>query len=122
MLYFCGVKNQSNNLKFRKMKTIEEARKEKNPYKVTESIGNCLSFNNGFNAGVEFAQQWISVEDELPKETRHEFSEWVLTKCNRNIMKLEKYDYQSKCFTDTRYDIEKKGDGQVTHWRPIERK
>jgi len=49
------------------MKTIKERAKELNPYKVTESIGNCLSFNQGVQAGVKIAEDWVSIEEELPE-------------------------------------------------------
>ena len=39
---------------------------------------------NGFKAGVKFAQRWISVEDELPEVKNHGFSDLVLTK-NINV-------------------------------------
>ena len=75
-----------------------------------------------FKAGVEFAQRWISVEDELPEVKNHGFSDLVLTKNSYDNIMLERYDSESKKFNGIRYDCIKNNDGQVTHWRPIELK
>ena len=45
------------------MKTIKEGLNE-----AYEKAGQNSYFGNGFKAGVEFAQRWISVKDELPQE------------------------------------------------------
>ena len=57
---------------------IDKAAKSANPYKVSESVGNCLSFNNGFKAGAEFMgkiwqekTRWKSLETEPPTEYRY---------------------------------------------------
>ena len=83
-----------------------------------------LGFENpgseaGFKAGVEFAQRWISVEDELPKEqgyylvvAPHSFPK------NCNVVVAEFYE-DNKTFYSESSDspIE-----DATHWRPIELK
>ena len=100
------------------MKTIEEAAKEKNPYKITESIGNCLSFNNGFKAGIEFAQQFIDCNDELPTN-----EEKYLVKIIDFGIGFHPFNPHYNCWDDEDgddYFTDAKG-GQVTHWRPIER-
>ena len=79
-------------------------------------------YYDGFKAGVEFAQRWISVEDELPEIKNHGFSDLVLTKNSYDNIMLERYDSESKQFNGIRYDCIKNNDGQVTHWRPIELK
>ena len=43
------------------MKTIEQASNE-----AYIKAGHNAYFVNGFNAGVDFAQRWIPVEEELP--------------------------------------------------------
>ena len=51
------------------MKTIEEAAKEyedKEPDVISGDYTS-LSVINAFKAGVEFAQRWIPVEEEMPK-------------------------------------------------------
>lgn len=68
-----------------------------------------------FKAGVEFAQRWIPVEEGLPKELPGEISDLVLTKNKIGNVKMERYDFGFRHFTEIRYG------GNVTHWRPIER-
>jgi len=96
------------------MKTIEEAAKEQ--LKMT------LNVPRTFRDGVEFAQRWISVEEELPENGSHGFSDLVLTKNSVGEIHLERYDFEYNRFTDIRYDALVKGDGQVSHWRQIELK
>jgi len=59
------------------MKTIEEAAKEYAQVKKDEDgyVGCITCLMVGFTDGVEFAQQWIPVENELPPD-----NEPVLTK------------------------------------------
>jgi len=73
-----------------------------------------------FRRGIEFAQRWIPVEEELPVRKDHGFSDRVLTKDRLDNFKIERYDYEFNHFNDIRYDSIVDGDGQVTHWRPIE--
>ena len=80
---------------------------------------------NGFKAGVEFAQRWIPVEEELP-----DVGELVLTKMEKRHGDTLVQNYYS---TATR--LESQGEwqtvnwvdhsisfGHITHWRPIEYK
>ena len=97
------------------MKTIELVSKEFSE----KAVWACPI---SFKAGVEFAQRWISVEDELPEVKNHGFSDLVLTKNSYDNIMLERYDSESKQFNGIRYDCIKNNDGQVTHWRPIELK
>ena len=97
------------------MKKIEEVAKEFSE----KSVWACPI---SFKAGVEFAQRWISVEDELPEVKNYGFSDLVLTKNSYDIIMLERYDSESKQFNGIRYDCINNNDGQVTHWRPIELK
>ena len=65
---------------------------------------------------------WISVEDELPEKKDHGFSDQVLAKDKFGNIKIERYDYEFNHFNEIRYDAIETGDGQVTHWIPIELK
>ena len=68
-----------------------------------------------FKSGVEFAQKWIPIEEELPEVDKIEFSDVVLTKNLPSNIKLEFYDAQFSQFTTVRHDF------PVISWRPIER-
>jgi len=50
------------------MKTIEEGLNE-----AYKACGSNAYFGDGFKTGVKFAQQWISVEDELPEPNEEVF-------------------------------------------------
>ena len=84
------------------MLTIEQALDE-----AYKNAGSNAYFGNGFRAGVEFAQRWISVEDELP-----EVSKQVIVKLPNDwhtctwLMKDGTFAFNVK----------------PTHWRPIELK
>lgn len=83
------------------MKTIEEAAKEIFPNPDSNQI-------TAFELGVEFAQRWIPVEEELPP-----INKWIIV--------IKKH-----AFVESYYSIEncdKMSDFyNVTHWRPIELK
>lgn len=88
------------------MKTIEEAAKyysdanyKENDYGLTN-----IASNHAFKAGVEFAQRWIPVEEELPNECT-----FVLTKY-KNTYSVSWYDGQFNEMYNP------------THWRQIELK
>lgn len=96
------------------MKSIEEAAKEYSDYEEGEYV---------FKSGIEFAQRWITVEEELPfrasdSENRwnntHGFSLPVITK-NDEFMptyyKIQSYNVELKAWQTSE---------KVTHWRPIE--
>ena len=88
------------------MKTIEEA-----AYSECPNVENESDWIDGFTAGAEFAQQLISVDDELPEESKFEMSEDVLT--------LAGSKYSVKCYD---YSLGKWSGSPhvtVTHWRPI---
>ena len=105
------------------MKTIKEAAHEyfRRAGLHLEPAGS----EYGFVAGVEFAQRWISVEEELPP-----IGEMVLTKMEKRHGDTWVQHYYS---TATR--LENQGEwqdvnwvdhsmsfGHITHWRPIELK
>ena len=61
-----------------------------------------------FIAGIEFAQRWISVEDELPKIGDH-----ILIKLKRDKLKIWGIFNEDDRILVSNY---------ATHWRPIELK
>ena len=105
------------------MKTIEDAA----GYYANSCLYNdCITEREeSFKAGSEFAQRWISVEEELPP-----IGEMVLTKMEKRHGDTWVQHYYS---TATR--LENQGEwqdvnwvdhsmsfGHITHWRPIELK
>lgn len=105
------------------MKTIKEGLDE-----AYKKAGQNAYFGNGFNAGIEFSQQWIKVEDETPLafetgEWDGKRSDFVLAK-NKwgNVYTARTYegiiDGNKFC------DFAEKDDTILSHiveWRPIER-
>lgn len=100
------------------MKAIEEAAKEsvaevltvkenESAWIATSDLQDYLA--DQFKAGVEFAQRWIPIEEELPEE----FEKQIL-------VKNEKYNY-----ADLRFFNHKKQFyllckiNNYTHWRPV---
>jgi hypothetical protein len=103
------------------MKTIEEAATD-----FSKDIReNSLTGNNagkqqyqvgrkiGFNAGVEFAQRWIPVEEELPETNEFEESRICLIK-NRYAIDIGRYYSNKKRWFLSSSNFE------VTHWRYVE--
>ena len=72
---------------------IEKAARSANPYKVSESVGNCLSFNNGFKAGVEYATKyWQEKSVEMFNKQRHCVHEWQpLWDSNSSLTSVKHY-------------------------------
>ena len=96
------------------MKTIEEA--------LNIAYDECKSnayFGNGFKKGVEFAQRWISVKEELP-----EIGEKVITKMTKDKRTSygiatrirEEWEINAHWIDHTFSNM------TITHWRPIELK
>ena len=118
------------------MNTIEEAARDYAEHEANDfPSGDCRAdmnlceiedwFKDAFKAGSEFAQRWISVEEELPP-----IGEMVLTKMEKRHGDTWVQHYYS---TATR--LENQGEwqdvnwvdhsmsfGHITHWRPIELK
>lgn len=101
------------------MKTIEEAAKDyaikilnfqegENPDDWKLLIDNCAK---NFISGIEFAQRWIPVEEELPEDR---FRILVKTHYGRMFIARRTSKYY---INDDNQTI-----GGVTHWRPIELK
>ena len=66
-----------------------------------------------FLAGYKAANEWISVEDELPKDTNMGYSDKVLVKDYNGIIYLDQYNYDFRRFMNA-YNV------PLTHWKPIE--
>ena len=99
------------------MKTIEEAAIQ---YANTKSSSDVFieSHIKDFKAGVEFAQRWIPVEEELP-----EVGEIVLvrTKINK-VTTCEMYipkDYLGNILGEKEWAASYNFKQAITHWRPI---
>ena len=87
------------------MKTIKEAAME-------HSKGSLVRFSD-FITGVNFAQEWILVDDELPENTIP-----VIVKNKFGGFHIAKYESSFEDFIDS------SGDAVlgITHWRKIELK
>jgi hypothetical protein len=83
----------------------------------------------GFNEGVEYAQRWIRVEQELPEFSEENKNRQFLVKGHIelngksgkeffSVLRLDyaAHDYGIDCFDIDRHNL------VVTHWRPIELK
>ena len=90
------------------MKTIKEAERE-----YTNSRTSYI-----FQAGVDFAQRWISVEDELPEIKENPYQ--VLIKYGDEIVQDFWVRMKGYCTNGDNLDFFKRHN--VTHWRPIELK
>ena len=80
-------------------------------YEAYQKAGENAYFGNGFKAGVEFAQLWISIEFALP-----EIGDDIILKLREHPLKK----YEVWHIADD-YDI-KLVPVYATHWRPIELK
>ena len=107
------------------MRTIEQASVEYSKEQYDHDPIMRFQCETHFEAGIEFAQRWISVEEELPP-----IGEMVLTKMEKRHGDTWVQHYYS---TATR--LENQGEwqdvnwvdhsmsfGHITHWRPIELK
>ena len=88
------------------MKTIEEAAKE------YEKIHYYVDEKEAFKSGADFAQRWISVEEEMPEN-----SDVVLIKEETLVNAITGY-FSTYYKSWISYPFNK--DVKVTHWRPIE--
>ena len=116
------------------MKTIKEAAKE---YAISLHADDChLSISEiemyaktDFEAGVEFAQRWIPVEEELPKNANEiilKNEKWI-TEYNPNGTRMGYMDNERKklfysAYWDENGQCYSMSEEQPTHWRPIELK
>jgi hypothetical protein len=88
------------------MKTVKEAAQE---YAAQERTAR--SEYAAFIAGVEFAQRWISVEEEMPEHAQN-----VFMKTQSGYITGGYYEYATFRYIDDRLCY------GVTHWRPAELK
>ena len=121
------------------MKTIEEAAREyaginKDKYANIAHTYSKLDIADAFSAGLEFAQRWIPVDEELPEiekqvealfegDVDFERSEYV-------FLKVKGYPHpfvgfyvreSGRCFFDLMYMANALiSQLYITHWRPIE--
>ena len=100
------------------MKTVECVAKEFSE----KSVWACPI---SFKAGVEFAQRWISVEDELPKEgvsvlTKNDFGYFGIENFENGVWRMCTVEKIAGLLNLKEYELEKFA--TPTHWRPIELK
>lgn len=94
------------------MKTIEEAAKQYGEKVSPHSTWTAKNVEISFKAGIDFAQRWIPVKEELPEIKKHDYQIFVKDIYGYNVLDID---------TDT--DIkETLSLNDVTHWRPIELK
>ena len=111
------------------MKTIEEEAKE---FSNTRGSQSCKSMREieydtgrfvGFKSGIEFAQRWISVKEELPELIELTYSDNILFKRKDGLISLGMFHisaiYGKYFITDSGEQV---SDTYITHWRPIELK
>jgi exonuclease V gamma subunit len=107
------------------MKTIEEASKKYAQISDDKATNNTIYFSkcdiaDAFKKGVEFAQQWISIEEDKPEIKEEPYFVFVI-----RINEIQKYDcFEIGEFITNQYtSIEKYlAYWNITHWRPIDRK
>ena len=98
------------------MITINEAAKSHEYNKEKNSISSVINKStiSSFKAGVEFAQQWISVKDEFPEN-----QDIVLVKTDKQCICTAYFHGKNSGFItygeDAFFIF-----GSITHWRPIE--
>jgi len=109
------------------MKTVEEesieyAESKANP--IFRSLEVSIAAK-AFEAGAEFAQRWISVEDELPKEgisvlIKNDFGYFGINVLENGIWRMCTVEKIAGLLNLKEYELEKFA--TPTHWRPIELK
>lgn len=116
------------------MKTVEEACLEAREKVVNEALKRGRTDNNIdhpalFNAGIDFAQQWISVEDELPPEDGFDYllynEKWEHADTNPSGIRFGFYssgmdDNWEHVHYSMYIDEYITEHDAPTHWRPIE--
>ena len=97
------------------MKTIEELAEEYCVKNIPNLKDMHLTISTAFEAGFEKSQEWISVDDELPK-----LGQLVLVMINngQNMISTARYGGHNQFHLDC-FDMYSTN---VTHWRPIERR
>lgn len=109
------------------MKTIEEAAKETYSYNVDEFTWISDEKREAFITGVEFAQRWIPVEEELPENSmnieskgNYKYTPQVIYKTKNNKVGITRREE----FLD--HGFRWRGSGSLQYgiisWRPIDLK
>ena len=109
------------------MKSIEEASREQAAIKV-RTDSEYIQAKQDFKAGVEFAQRWISVDEELPEDTQEilmKNEDWENEYYPEGVRSGWYNPTHCKYYT-SRWDDNKEefvtSESTPTHWRPIELK
>lgn len=89
------------------MKTIEQASKKYGQKVSPHSSWTARNAEISFTAGVEFAQSWIDIKEEIPL-----IGEWVTCKKNDSYHTMRIRDEFGLKIMKINF----------THWRPVERK
>lgn len=100
------------------MKTIKQAAKEyanKNHFRFINNIEREVDIK-AFEAGVNFAQQWISVDDELPEIKNKRYQIHIKYKSGIDIYDTLAIE-PSICTKENLLEI--LNELNITHWRPI---
>lgn len=107
------------------MKTIEEAAKEN----ATNGKYYSPAYYDAFKLGVEFAQRWIPVEEELPEQTieinDRNFTYHKFIVINKAGIEITAHRVPQISFSNRYYvfkSMETDQEIESTHWRPIEYK
>jgi len=95
------------------MGTIEQALDE-----AYKNAGSNAYFGNGFRAGIEFAQRWISVDDELPEDIETDGRTYIPCIVTNGETKTIAFRRLSPLTKKWNWNVMM----EVTHWRPIELK
>jgi hypothetical protein len=106
------------------MKTIEQAAKDYSAECYLYNDAMRMQAETHFEAGVEFAQRWIPVEEELPEEGALVQAKYekrltdTQVKIGYTYATCRTNEFTSELWlVDTGYNA-----GRITHWRPIELK
>lgn len=101
-------------------KALSNVNYEENNYEAGYNDSLKDNTEEAFKAGVEFAQQWISVKDELPELTYcpsfNHYSDIILLKNKSGTIFSGYYNYDLASFFDY---IDNVVSG-IIEWRPIE--
>ena len=108
------------------MKTIEQAARDalnEYPSYVVNAASVLSVFHKGFAMGVEFAQRWIPVSEELPEDG--EIVLITIEDCHIDVVVgiFNGKEWMCRLYVPTGHtDFIIYGIDKVTHWRPIEYK
>lgn len=112
------------------MQTKEEAAREyeNKELHIEDGQYTSMAIIEAFTAGVEFAQRWISVDDELPEDTQEilmKNEDWE-NECYPEGVRSGWYNPTHCNYFTSLWDDNKEefvtSESTPTHWRPIELK